>query len=157
MRRFRFSLEAVLRYRRTMEELRGQALAAVQQELAECEARLNDLSATLQRIASEPPAQWDAALLLQKEQYQQMLAERILDLRAEREHILGRLDAAHKALLTARQERRAVERVREGHYQQYLKEAASEEQKLLDDAGATHAARTAAAPVAQDTAKVTEE
>lgn len=146
MRRFRFSLEAVLRYRRTMEELRRQALAAVHKELAECDARLAHLSATLHRVSSEPPASWDAALLLQREQYQQALAQRVLDLRLEREQILSRLAAAQKALVAARQERKAVERVREQHYQRYLRDVAAEEQKLLDDAGNTQAARTAAAP-----------
>ena len=144
MRRFRFSLEAVLRYRRTMEELRRQALAGIQQELVACEATLAHLAATMKRIAEETPPAWDTGLLLQREQYQQVLAQRIAEARVEREQILGRMDAARKALVTATKERKAVERVRERHYQRYLKEVAAEEQKLLDDVGSTHVARAAA-------------
>ena len=135
MRRFRFKLETVLRHRAIIERQRQQALAEVQNEMAACEVRLSAHLAEHGRTAKGGSGYLDMQDIAQREVYLAVLDARIAQEERIREGIAARLTDARTALLSARQARESIERVRLRHAEEHLYLTARAEQADLDEAG----------------------
>ncbi|MCC6729240.1 MAG: flagellar export protein FliJ [Chthonomonadales bacterium] len=145
MGRFHFKLEAVLGYRRTVEEQRLRALAAVQAELAACGARLDALRAERSQTLDEWPTRVDVIDAGRREAYLASLCARIEGEERVRESIEERLSVARAALLAARQAAEALETLRERALDAHRRDALLREQAALDEAAVLRHARAAAA------------
>jgi flagellar export protein FliJ len=144
MRRFRYRLETVLRHRATLERLRLQAFAEVQQQLAEADRRLAALADERSRLQATWPRRIDLADIERREFYLGVLAQREAREQRVREGIAARLEEERAALLEARRARQAMESLRAKAYEDYLLDVQRSEQNLLDEIATTrHGLRAA--------------
>jgi len=133
VRRYRFKLESVLKYRTVVEELRLQAFATVQAEMAACDARLAAFRDELTRTAIGRPGCIDLEEIARREAYMDVLRARLAQEESVREGITARLEDARASLVQARQAREAMERLRRHDYADYLRLANKAEQEIIDE------------------------
>ena len=142
MRRFKFRLEAVLKHRVVMEELAQQAFAKVQLELKAADHALAEMRTAYAEAVAGRGAGIDLEDVSRRERYIDALLVRIGEQERVIEGINARLNDARIALVSARQAREAIERVKEQDYRQYLQDVAHEEQRQIDEmATARHGRR----------------
>jgi flagellar FliJ protein len=144
MKRFRFKLESVLKYRAALEQLRLQAFAATQTELNECDERLARYRQEQARVLSVGPGHWSIDYFANRERYIDAIKARIASEERLREGIAARLEDARSALVEARRARQSVERLRERAYETYVAETRLAEQNLLDELSSQRHTRRAA-------------
>lgn len=148
MAKFVFNLESVLRARKADERARLLALAAVQREQAALEDELRRIHNTIQ---------------IEREELRQGLVGNEVDLRAARMQAAStvrlegqarrvvqgiaamqpRLEAARQALVEAMTRRKAVEKLREARYEEWITDSKRREATILDEVGLASAARIA--------------
>jgi flagellar protein FliJ len=133
VRRFKFRLEAVLKHRAVMEELAQQAFAKVQLELKAADQALAELRTAYAEAIGGRAAGVDLEDVSRRERYIDALLMRIGEQERVIEGINARLNDARMALVSARQAREAIERVKEQDYRQYLQDVTHEEQRLIDE------------------------
>lgn len=137
MRRFRFSLETVLRVRRQTEEVRKRELAAAQAARDGALTALGGLEDGVRRLLREQSEARAKAVDLAEEAWfrarwaglTQAVAAARLDL-AKKEETLG---ARRAEAVEASRERLVLERLEERQRQEHLFQLNREEQGLLDD------------------------
>jgi flagellar FliJ protein len=144
MKRFRFKLEPVLKYRTALEQLRLQAFAAVQAELNACDERLARYRREQARILSAGPGRWSVDYFTNRERYIDAIKARIAGEERQREGIAARLEDARSALVEARRARESVERLRERAFENYVAETRLAEQNMLDELASPRHSRRAA-------------
>ncbi len=135
MRRFEFSLQKVLDYRQRREEQAIRAFAEAQAQLMHEQAVLHKLLIEREECLRRSHRRQHLAVdLLDVEQtYLSALEERI-ELQRERVAEAERVvEEKREALIEAQRERKALERLREKHYEQWRQEMLRAEQKVLDD------------------------
>lgn len=131
MGQFTFHLEPLLKYRAAKEEQRIQALAEAQRQLeaeevayrscaAEYEASLEDNGTTFAELQ-----QWAT--------YRELLRERLKAEAAKLQEALAKVDECRAALLSARQDRLTVEKVKERRYALFLAEENYKERRCYDE------------------------
>lgn len=135
MRRFEFSLQKVLDYRQRREEQAIRAFMEAQAQLLHEQAVLHKLIVEREGCLRRSRRQQRLTVeLLDVEQtYLSALEERIETQRervAEAEKVA---EEKREALIEAQRERKALERLREKHYEQWRQEILRTEQKVLDD------------------------
>lgn len=138
MRRYKFRLEAVLRHREIIEELREQEFAAANGVLEVILARIAALWEEFNRTVAERPGAeagqpFDPHIIVDRERYLQTLQAEIAsqERRADAARIV--VEEARQALVVARQGREAVSRLREKDRAAYILEAQRHEQNTLDE------------------------
>jgi|GEM_PF-476802 flagellar FliJ protein len=137
MKRFRFSLETVLKVRRQVEEVRQRELALAQASRDRALQALGGLENSLRLLLSERAGERKGRLSLAEESWH---ADRHLSLLqsqglaraalAEREKVL---DLARQRAVEAARERRVLEKLEEKQLQEHQLLMIKEEQGLLDD------------------------
>ncbi len=135
MRRFVFSLQKVLDYRQRLEEQAIRHFAEAQRRLQAEQLLLAQLIQTRQDclMRSERRHRLPIPMLEVEQTYLSALEERIeqqVQRVAEAEEAL---EARRQELVEAQRERKALERLREKHYEQWRQELLRSEQKALDD------------------------
>lgn len=134
---YRFRLQAVLNYRRNLEELAQQQLVDAEGLLARRQARLGEMEEELagaiaafeERKQRSMPAPLYAL-------HVQGLEQREREIAAQRQLIAAQQQAVAQAraeLLTRVQERKIMEKAREKDQTRYLQEELRKEQKELDE------------------------
>src|SRR5579871_3492206 len=98
MRRFRFRFETVLRHRTILEELRLQAFAVIQNEMATIDARVAAYRSEYTRTVAGRPTSLDVDDIKRREQYLDALNARLEQEQRVREGIAARLEDARVAL-----------------------------------------------------------
>jgi flagellar FliJ protein len=138
MRRFSFSLDPALRFRRHVEERAEVDLAAKQRAVVQEKDRLEELQRELQSYDRERESlqqdQLDLGALIDAERFRAVLFN-ALQVQEERVEAAGA--AATACLATLRQcrlEREALERLRERRLAEYREQELRAEQQLLDEA-----------------------
>lgn len=139
MKRFRFSLEKVLRLRSQQMEQAKRALALAVLQESNARQAVQTVQAALAERTAEAGQREScgltafefAALRTWLQHLQKQLAQAEAELAAARERTRER----RKDLLTARRKERALERLRERRLEQYNLEALREEQKEFDEYG----------------------
>ncbi|MFN4242034.1 MAG: flagellar export protein FliJ [Tepidisphaerales bacterium] len=139
MKRFRFSLEALLEHRRRLEEARQRELAA---ELSALSRLQGQLDAIADAVREEAAALRDGQLVGRVD-VSLLTAHRRFVLACERqrgallEHMAaarGRVERARALLVEAARARKVVERLKERRYTQWKAEVLKAEQAETDDA-----------------------
>jgi len=133
VRRFRFKLQAVLQQREVVERNRLLAVAGVQHELRECEARLRAIVAERASVLAAWPKTADLQDYALREAYLDSLDARAASERQARASIEERLARARQALVEARRARESITRLKEKAHEAYMAEVRREEQATLDD------------------------
>ena len=138
MRRFQFRLEAVLRHRELIEELREQSYMTAQGELVKQQAKLSSLKERYRetvagRPGGAPGEQFDASSIHGRERYLEALQASIdRQMRwVEAAHIVA--EEMRRALVAARQAREAVSRLQEKDLKAHQALALKLEQSALDE------------------------
>ncbi|MGQ9487795.1 MAG: flagellar export protein FliJ [Armatimonadota bacterium] len=135
MRRFVFSLQKVLEYRQRLEEQAIRAFAEAQRHLEREQAVLAELiSLREQCLQRSSRAKRLAVEMLDVEQtYLFALEGRIEAQRQRVAEAEAVLEERRQALIEAQRERKALERLRDKHYEQWRQEVLRAEQQVLDD------------------------
>ncbi|MFQ3610103.1 MAG: flagellar export protein FliJ [Fimbriimonadales bacterium] len=130
MRRFRFRLDRVLRYRESREEVAYRALQEAIRERVQHESRIQALHRQIQQIASEPtpPQEWKA-----REQSLNALQTRLQALYDLLPILVEQENRAREVYLQARQQREALTRLRTRAYEHYQNELQTALQNQMDE------------------------
>ncbi|MDW8107331.1 MAG: flagellar export protein FliJ [Armatimonadota bacterium] len=131
MRRFRFRLERVLRYRTTREQIAYQALQEAIQQRAQLQAQIAQLQAEIQAVArtSVSPTEWSL-----RERVLETLTTRLQRLHDTLPLLLEQEAHAREVYLHTRREREALSRLRQRAYEQYQQELQRALQNAADEA-----------------------
>jgi flagellar export protein FliJ len=136
MKRFRFALEGLEKVRQARVDEAQLALARSEAARRAQEGRIMSLEQEIATTAAESKREGilDMNALLEEEQY-------IDDLRRQRGEALERLEtwitaveADRQRLLNARKEQKAIERLRERRYLEFMREVMREETQMIDEA-----------------------
>jgi flagellar FliJ protein len=132
VRKFRFRLESVLRYRVVIEELKERDLMAVRVRKMAAERQLKVLQNEIHRIRSE----WVTADPVRRE-WSEIYQTRVLDAVAAQELTIEMIEreeeVALKAYVEARRGREIAERLRSKDLAEYRLELEREQQRELDE------------------------
>jgi flagellar FliJ protein len=130
MRRFRFRLERVLRYRETREELALRALQEAIRQRVEHERAIHQMRQHCQQIArmSLCPAEW-----LQRERTLQALQARLQAMEELLPLLQQQEEAARTAYQEARRQRESLSRLRARAYDQFQQELSRLLQRETDE------------------------
>lgn len=137
MKRFRFSLETVLKVRRQVEELRQRELAEVQARRQKALAQLgsfeNGLRELLEEQAQRPAGKIDLNAMAWYQARHRGLSDSITAWTRKAEELGKAEEEARLRAVEAAKERRLLERLEEKQRQDWLEKVNSEEQGFLDD------------------------
>ncbi len=137
MKRFAFKLEAVLRYRRGLEEQRKREFAEVQRLVNEQEAALRALGEETSQAQKDLGAlgkgHLDLPLIMAQRRYMLGLELRTARTHARLDELSVPLEQRRAALIAARKETKVLERLRERKLAVYLKDADREEARATDE------------------------
>ena len=133
----KFKLQAVLKYRKTLEEQAQQKLAEVLNVQAELRRRQGEANGHLSALSGQ---------LLQKQELGLSILELLLyedqiehhrqqceKLQQQLEELEGLLDASRQELLVAARERKIIEKLKEKQLEEYLSHLDRNERKMLDE------------------------
>ena len=133
MKRFKFRFEAVLKHRAVTEQTRLLTYARAQTELAASDVRLVTCRQEYSRTIAERPKRIDIEDIPRRERYIDTLNARIAQEERIREGLAARSEDARAALITARQAREALERIRESDHAEFERLGAVAEQNEIDE------------------------
>jgi len=150
MKRFRFSLERVLRHRGVQEDLAEQALAQalaqermVEAELARVSQQMTEEAVALRNDLADCLGGADVALHVR---FATALHGRAMDLRVRRAAAAARLQECRQILRERRRAREAVAQLKHAAWRQHCEAALREVQIAIDEvAGGRHERRRAEA------------
>ncbi len=145
MKRFRFRLEAVLKYKHHLEHKAGQEVAAARQEISACTERI----AAWQQERDTSVAQVDAAVLQgisardfkQHQAFLDAMADTIAREESRKAVLEQELVQKQEGLQQRILERKTLERLREKQTRDHYREMQKNEQKELDEITSLKTAR----------------
>jgi flagellar export protein FliJ len=131
MRRFRFRLERVLRYRETREEIAYRAVQEAARQRAQLQEQIRALTEQMRQLASAAlyPNEW-----AQREQTLDALQTRLQRLQDTLPLLLEQEAHAREVYLQARREREALTQLRIRAYEQHQQEMNRLMQYAIDEA-----------------------
>jgi flagellar FliJ protein len=146
MKRFTFRLETVLRHREIVSELREQEFALAQGRYELAQKQLADLELHYRgTVAMRPDAAantaFNAAAIHSREKYLEALSEQIIR-QQERVDVARMIaDEIRAQMVTARQAKEAVQRLRDKDFAAYRAEVEHKTQEALDEIASVRFAR----------------
>jgi flagellar export protein FliJ len=131
MRRFRFRLERVLRYRETREQIAYRAVQEAAHQRAQLQAQIRALTEQMRQLASAAltPNEW-----AQRERTLDALQTRLQRLQDTLPLLLAQEAHAREVYLQARREREALTQLRLRAYEQHQQEISRLTQYAIDEA-----------------------
>lgn len=131
MRRFRFRLERVLRYRETREQIAYRAVQEVVRQRLELQEQIRRLQEQLRTLAgtASPPEAW-----VQRERALEAMATRLQRLQDTLPLLMEQEAHAREVYLQARRERQALTQLRIRAYEHYQQELQRVFQNQIDEA-----------------------
>ncbi len=137
MKRFRFSLEALLEMRKREEEAVKLELAGKNQEIHQAEKNLRDIEKRLRVLQDEQLASreqiTDVLLLRYSVSYRNKLKIDMLQTGQTIYELQNQRGDIRRRLTRATQRKRAIELIKEKRYREWLKENKLREQVFIDD------------------------
>jgi len=137
LKKFRFSLETVLKVRRQNEEVKQQELAAAQMQRDQCLQHLARLEKGLRELLLLQSTKREGSLDLNAESWFQASHEGISRakrvVRTDLQQKDKALDEARARAIEASRERRVLEKLEEHQLSEHLQKLNREEQGFLDD------------------------
>lgn len=141
-RQFRFKLQSILEYKQKREEEEQRELAKKQEILAQEEKRLQSLKNFQRKRQHELAEKSEKGTLNVEElkmyhEQQKKLAKDISAQNIKLQQAQADVELQRQKLISATQEKKTYEKIKEKHYQAYLEEVNLEEQKMLDETATT--------------------
>ena len=137
MRRFKFSLEAVLRVKKSLEEKVQLESSAILEKRATCLRGLAFLERGLEEMVASQQGSRGGKLQAEEirifEQSRMAQLEKLDWQRGHLAHIEAELEAKRLELVAASRERKVLEKLEEGQFEAYLEKLNREEQAFLDE------------------------
>lgn len=135
MKRFQFTLQSVLDYRKDLESAAALKFQKTQQDVQVFERVLEELTAELNKLAQylEARDQLTAQELQQTSQYRSHLGEQILVQRQNLAYAIRKKELAHQAWMEAHQEVQVMERLKEKQFETYQAEMNRLEMKQMEE------------------------
>lgn len=134
---FRFSLEAVLHFRRSLERQQEQRLRAANQQVARGQQGMEQIDVRRRGLQAEQTRDLVAGVTAAELRFGLQCEAELLRQRRELEQQLGRLrqwrDQQREIFQQARRARQTLENIREQQWKQYQQDASRREQRNLDD------------------------
>lgn len=134
---FRFSLEAVLRLRRSLERQQELRLLAANQQVARGQQGMEQIDGRRRALQAEQTRDLGAGVTAAELRFGLQCEAELLRQRRELEPQLARLqqwrDQQREIFQQARRARQTLEKIREQQWQQYRQDASRREQRSLDD------------------------
>ena len=161
MKQFSFRLEPVLNYRRLIEDGEEHKLRGIQAAILETQQTRDDLGSQIERCGQTLTERSTGTLDMDEVRTLSAYLDRLREELDRTSRILAKLEQDQRrqleSLLEARKGREVVEKLKEGHLNDYKKETDALEQKVLDDLSVTQFGRsdkqnlpTATSPVRKD-------
>ncbi len=135
-KKFRFSLQSVLRWRQHQTEQAVEALVRLQQERAQLEQRIEAARqqlAQLQRELTAHASTTDPVQLRRQEAYWLKAQRQLLRLEQQLEQLRQQEAEARALVLERRQAEESLERLRERQYARYLEAETAAEHAWIDE------------------------
>lgn len=133
MAKFKFRLEPVLLQRTAREEAAEQALALAHNEYNSRCAVLRDTRQRLEQALTGAEKKIDVLESLHLDFYRKSLSEKIIGQEEDLCNAANAVEHSRQAAVQARQERQAMEKLKEKHLLRYRGEEEAREQKLVDE------------------------
>ena len=134
---FRFSLEAVLQFRKSLEESEELVLHKIDQEMAGVRLELEQLAARQQSFREQKSGELAHGLpaihLQEMCEQEQQLVEAVKARQALLQELENKRLAQMARYRAARQNREVLSEIRQQKHHSYLQEQLRQEQKMLDD------------------------
>ncbi len=147
MKRFEFELESLLNYKGHLEQVAQREMARAQAAFTDCEQRILDLNGErhtwVMHLDTRVLQGITAAEFQGLQGFIQALAQSIETETHNKAALKKRLDEKRNLLTQRTIEKKALTRLREKRFQDYLQEMRREEQKALDEICAVKTAREA--------------
>lgn len=140
MAKFAFNLQAVLRQREHLEELRQREFAAAQAEVTRWEAALRELDGTM-RIATQEmrdthlTGRLDMSFISAHRRFTFAMQRKALELAQQIAAAQALADKARLALVEATKQRKIIEKLREKQFERWRTDLAMKETAALDEVG----------------------
>ncbi|HEX2972503.1 MAG TPA: flagellar export protein FliJ [Tepidisphaeraceae bacterium] len=137
---FRFQLEGVLRYRKSIERERQRQVAVIQGELQAFQDELKQLDRDVQDASAELrqnrlTGRLDLNFLLAHRRFVAAMQRKAMGVAQKMALVQRRLDESRKALTEAAVQRKVIEKLRERQYQRWLAAMDKREREELDEIG----------------------
>jgi flagellar FliJ protein len=145
MKKFKFSLESVLKYKTFLEKEAKQALMSVNLDIKECEANIEHIKFRRENIFKELEKASEKSITIETFQiYQNYIAgidQRLENEKIRLEDLFREKDLKTKKLIRARTEKEALEKLKNKKKKKYIEDMLYEEQKEIDEISSLKKAR----------------
>ncbi|MDY0131545.1 MAG: flagellar export protein FliJ [Desulforegulaceae bacterium] len=145
MKKFKFSLESVLRYRTFLEKEALQELMSINLDITECEANIESIKYQRMLIFQELEEETDKGITIEYFNMFQSYISSVEQRLESEEHRLLELfrekDLRTEKLIQARKNKEALEKLKSRKKKQYIEKMIYEEQKELDEISSIRKAR----------------
>lgn len=135
MKKYKFSLDNVLNWRELQEEEAKKTFLIYQQAQKEQEEILNEYKEASQAMNESTESMTNINKLRQQFVYKNFLDNQIVKQQATVDQYTNETSKKMSVFVDAQKERKIMERLKEKHYDNYLLQEKSEEQKELDEMG----------------------
>ncbi|MDT2829615.1 flagellar export protein FliJ [Vagococcus carniphilus] len=135
MKKYKFSLDNVLNWRELQEEEAKKTFLIYQQAQKEQEEILNEYKEASQAMNESTESLTNINKLRQQFVYKNFLDNQIVKQQATVDQYSNETSKKMSVFVDAQKERKIMERLKEKHYNNYLLQEKSEEQKELDEMG----------------------
>lgn len=135
MKKYKFSLDNVLNWRELQEEEAKKTFLIYQQAQKEQEEILNEYKEASQAMNESTASLTNINKLRQQFVYKNFLDNQIVKQQATVDQYSNETSKKMSVFVDAQKERKIMERLKEKHYDNYLLQEKSEEQKELDEMG----------------------
>ncbi len=137
MKKFRFRLESLVRYRAFLERRKQLEVAQARSDVLACERTIAQLhqarQATGEQVVQDLARGMDAVRFQNAQNYMSGLASEEMTAQGRRNTLLSVLSSRQKELAEKSVEKKAIEKIKERRKEEYYAAAMKEEQKTLDD------------------------
>lgn len=145
MKKFKFRLESVLKYKGFLEKEAKQALMAVNSDIKECEANIGQIKLKRLNLIDELENETIKGITIEAFQmYQNYISSVDYQLAREEkrlEYLFNQRELKTMRLIEARKETEVMERLKKNKKKKYIEEMLYEEQKELDEISSIKKAR----------------
>ncbi|MDY0361075.1 MAG: flagellar export protein FliJ [Desulforegulaceae bacterium] len=145
MKKFKFSLESVLKYRSFLEKEARQALMSINLDISECEGNIESIKYKRILLYKELEEETDKGITIEYfnmyQNYISSVDQRLENEKARLIKLLREKDIRTLKLIEARKQKEALEKLKAKKKSQYIEEMLYEEQKELDEISSVKKAR----------------
>jgi flagellar FliJ protein len=133
MKPYRFSLENVLEWRAEKEKVISEKLIKKTNQIEEKSAEIEGLVLEYEKIKNDARTFKNTSELIRMQQYRQSLADSIEKERGSLSRLNNEREEIMKDLVKARQDKSAIEKLKEKDHEDYKEKLRMFEQKFLDE------------------------